>query len=82
LQKWGEVELCAAIVSVQPICVSPAGGVVIKDHMNLFVGRQFDEYRVQKTPEVFPLFLLGSLSENRPLAISSAANRFSVPLHL
>src|ERR1019366_1075582 len=63
-RRGSEVELHAALVFVQPVRVALVRTVVVKNHMDLFVGRQFGEHRVQKAPEVFPLFLLGSLSEN------------------
>jgi len=59
-----EVELHAALVFVQPVRVALVRRVVVKNQMDLFVDRQFGNDCIQEAPEVFPLFLLGSLSEN------------------
>lgn len=59
-----EVKLHPALVFVQPIRVALVRTVVVKDHMDLLVGRQFGDDRVQETPKVFPLFLLGGLRKD------------------
>jgi hypothetical protein len=59
-----EVELHAALVFFQPVRVALVRRVVVKNHMDLFVARQFGNDCVQEAAEVRPFFLLRSLSEN------------------
>ena len=77
-----EVELNSALVLVQPVRVPLVRRVVVEDDMDLFVGRQFRQDRVQEAPEVFALFLFGGLGEDLSAGDSRAANKFRVPLRL